>query len=278
MSLLVSVELSKSSLQKIKTGGLLLVAGHEFGSGASVVFEAPVNFAGSSSMKGVIGAYTYVRPNCRLLPGLAGIGRYCSLATGVEIGDGEHPTDWLSTHPFQYGESWVAKRWSKLPPQAKPPRPPAKPKTIIGHDVWIGANAMIMRGVRIGHGAIIAGGAVVTKDVPPYAIVGGVPAKLIRYRFETDLVHRLLQLEWWRYTADSLAGIDFRDASTAISQILQRQAMDELELIPMTGVCVEGTGNVSFKSTEAFHATIDQWSKASAGLPMELKVAQEATT
>lgn len=68
---------------------------------------------------------------------------------------------------------------------------------IIGNDVWIGANAIILQGVTIGDGAIIAAGAVVTKDVPPYAIVGGVPAKVIKYRFSDEVILKLLQIKWW---------------------------------------------------------------------------------
>jgi tetrahydrodipicolinate N-succinyltransferase len=74
----------------------------------------------------------------------------------------------------------------------------------IGHDVWIGARALIRDGVNIGHGAIIGAGAVVLDDVPSYAIVGGVPAKLIRFRFAEDIIKRLLELKWWEWSDDML--------------------------------------------------------------------------
>ncbi|MBC9207038.1 CatB-related O-acetyltransferase [Roseomonas aerophila] len=253
----------KRSMARI---GVLLLADAEMSNAASVIFEAPVNMAGELAMKGPIGAYTYVRPRCRLLAGLAGIGRYCSLATGVEIGDGDHPVDWLSTHPFQYGEAWVANRWSKLAEPPPHPRPPLKPRTLIGNDVWMGTNAIVMRGVHIGHGAIVAAGAVVTKDVPPYAIVGGVPARVIRYRFDRATIVALLRLRWWDYTADSLAGVAFQDVATAIRQVEERQASGVLEVIPMSGGQVNGQGEISHHSTAAFHARIDQWSAEAAGL------------
>jgi hypothetical protein len=76
---------------------------------------------------------------------------------------------------------------------------PQKPGSSIGHDVWVGQDAVILRGIRIGHGAVVAAGAVVTKDVPAYAIVGGNPAKIIRYRFEKEIIDELLSLSWWDY-------------------------------------------------------------------------------
>jgi len=77
-------------------------------------------------------------------------------------------------------------------------------RTQIGNDVWIGARAIVLDGISIGDGAVIAAGAVVTKDVPPYAIVGGVPAKLIRYRFEDDVIQELLKWKWWDLSLDDL--------------------------------------------------------------------------
>ena len=92
-------------------------------------------------------------------------------------------------------------------------------KTEIGNDVWIGEHATIKAGVKIGDGAIVASGAVVTKDVPPYAIVGGVPARLIRMRFGEDTVKRLLASRWWRYSHTQLSAVDITDPGAVLKEI-----------------------------------------------------------
>jgi carbonic anhydrase/acetyltransferase-like protein (isoleucine patch superfamily) len=92
-------------------------------------------------------------------------------------------------------------------------------KIVIGNDVWIGYGAYLARGVTIGDGAVIAAHAVVTRDVAPYAVVGGVPAKLIRYRFVPTLIEALLQLRWWDYGLNALDSVHFEDIERAIKQI-----------------------------------------------------------
>ena len=126
------------------------------------------------------------------------IGKYCSIAAEVRflMNGGNHPTNWLTTYPFPiFGAGWEA---------AMPEQWPSKGDTTIGHDVWIGYGAVIMPGVTIGNGAIIATAAIVTKDVPPYAIVGGNPAALLRYRLEADAIERLQRLAWWDWPAEKV--------------------------------------------------------------------------
>lgn len=143
------------------------------------------------------GRHTYV-VNARIIR--AEIGMFCSIGPEVNIGGlGSHPTNYISTHPIFYsplcqsGKSFATNSdFEEL-------------KSVhIGNDVWIGARALILDGVHIGDGAIIAAGAVVAKDVPPYAIVGGVPAKVIRYRFSEDVIHALLNWQWWSLTDEVL--------------------------------------------------------------------------
>ena len=136
----------------------------------------------------VIGHYSYIGEYTKI-DRCVTIGRYCSIANNVLIGATIHPTNWLSTSPFQY-DKWLEPDCNKCDWTIARP-------TSIGNDVWIGANAIIQSGVSIGNGAIIGSGAVVTKDVPPYAIVIGVPAKVLRYRFSQKIIKKLQKLEWW---------------------------------------------------------------------------------
>ena len=119
------------------------------------------------------------------------IGKFCSIASDVKfiMNGGNHRTDWFTNYPFPiFGAGWE---------KAMPTEWPHKGDTIIGNDVWIGYGATIMPGVHIGDGAIVATNAVVTKNVAPYAVVGGNPAKEIRLRFPPDTIQSLLALGWW---------------------------------------------------------------------------------
>jgi acetyltransferase-like isoleucine patch superfamily enzyme len=120
------------------------------------------------------------------------IGDYCSIAVGVEfVVGGNHRTDWVSTYPFRV-------LW-EMPGAWSDGHPRSEPDIVVGSDVWIGAQALILPGVVIGHGAVIAARAVVTKDVRPYAIVAGAPAREVRRRFNDEQVHALLQVRWWEW-------------------------------------------------------------------------------
>jgi acetyltransferase-like isoleucine patch superfamily enzyme len=151
-----------------------------------------------------IGAFSYGRPKVRFPE--AGrkltLGRYCSIADRVEIFlGGNHRVEWATTYPF----SALRGLWPSAP--ATNDHHASRGDVTIGHDVWLGSGAVILSGVTIGHGAVVAASAVVTRDVPPYAIVGGNPARVIRRRFDDATVERLLEAAWWDLPPDEVAGI-----------------------------------------------------------------------
>ncbi|MBR0560555.1 CatB-related O-acetyltransferase [Neokomagataea anthophila] len=146
-----------------------------------------------------IGDYTYGKPEI-IEAGYAPleIGRFCSIGPEVLIILGNHRVDAVTTYPFKTLKQFWPEAENATDDHA------TKGRVTIGHDVWIGARAVIMSGVNIGSGAIVAAGAIVTRDVPPYSIVGGNPAKVIRYRFSEDMIKKLLGIEWWYWSEDIL--------------------------------------------------------------------------
>lgn len=180
------------------------------------LLEVPCNPTGRSSRWGSFSGADNV--NAGQFIENAEIGRYCSIGMNVSIGLVSHPVSWLSTTWMQYVSTPF--HWNSFLGQSvEVQRFVPKIRTVIGNDVWIGAGAQIMAGVTIGDGAIIAAGAVVTKDVPPYAIVGGVPTRVIRYRFSDALIKRLLSLKWWQYNIADLSGVDWTNAEYAVNKI-----------------------------------------------------------
>lgn len=157
----------------------------------------------------MVGEASYINHNSRMIG--SKIGRYCSIADNVYTGFGHHPLDFISTHSSFFYDTTSQLGWSMFKPSAAPSYDPYKhPEndkgyiTVIGNDVWIGSHAMIMDGITIGTGAVIGTGSVVTKDVPPYAIVAGVPAKIIRYRHPESKINDLLKSKWWKMSFEYL--------------------------------------------------------------------------
>lgn len=173
-------------------------------------------------LKGVDVSKSYVDPTAKVEPGSkllysrferhsfcgydctflhVDVGSFCSIASGVSVGGAHHPIEFMSTSPvfLSHKDSVKSKfgRHDYLPIT----------RTTIGHDVWIGERAIIKAGVNIGHGSVVGMGSVVTKDVPPYSIVAGNPARLIRMRFPARVIEALLRMNWWNLSDPELLRI-----------------------------------------------------------------------
>lgn len=137
-----------------------------------------------------VGDYSYTGPWCMIFQ--CSIGKFCSISYGVTIGPPEHNYKLLSTHPFIYRSKYDFFEDDEMIQEQR-----FEKKLNIGNDVWCGCNSVIARGVNVGDGAVIGANSFVNKDVPPYAIVAGSPAKIIKYRFSENIVNELVNIKWW---------------------------------------------------------------------------------
>lgn len=183
--------------------------------GKNVTLEHPVSIAGRVFAGSNIGKMTFINGDTIVYANVT-MGRYCSVGKSAEIGVANHPTNFLTTHEFTYGSKWF-RNYPEYDKVNKRKFKEAGVKTKIGNDVWIGAKAVIKAGVTIGDGAVIGSCAFVAKDVPPYAIVGGVPAKLIRHRFEPEIVEQLQALQWWDIPFELMSNVRFDNIEQAIA-------------------------------------------------------------
>lgn len=223
------------------------------------IIESPARLDYGVFKFGFMGAFSYIGINgsSTFMVHVESIGRFCSIAANVICGQSEHPTDFVSASPIFVGFSLkgrdvdtfrernqigLAKAGRKLNAALGE----RANKIRIGNDVWIGEAAFIRRGVTIGDGAIIAARAVVTRDVPPYAIVAGTPARIIRYRFEPEVIAELLRLQWWNYGLTALEGADFTDIANVIAVADRRIASGEARLHNGTLAVIGQDRNLSF--------------------------------
>jgi acetyltransferase-like isoleucine patch superfamily enzyme len=169
-----------------------------------------------------VGKYFGMNESCFVAR--ATVGAYCSIGARTSINPFNHPVDWLSIHEFQYHPNsfdWVGeyngiRRLERTPDMYE--------HVSIGNDVWMGHNVNVLPGVSVADGAVIAAGAAVTKTVPPYAIVAGVPAKVIRLRFPEKIVERLLRVKWWDLELSELSGLPFRDVERCVGMLEEIRA------------------------------------------------------
>ena len=180
------------------------------------------------SQKITLGTYSYADLGDLLrFPEKTVIGRYVSIGPGVRIFQANHPTDFLSMHPYFYrSDIGIAEKEAI-----------DRGQVTIGHDAWLGANSIICPGChRIGVGAVVGAGAVVTKDVPDYAIVAGNPARVIKMRFPEGIVDKILNSKWWELSFDEL-----RPFRKELTSVVDEATLDKL-LYRLASLEVKGSG------------------------------------
>jgi len=170
----------------------------------------------------IIGKYFGMNESCFIAR--ATIGNFCSIGARTSINPFNHPSDWLSIHEFQYHPKsfdWV-EEYNGIERLVR--TPDMFEMVSIGHDVWMGHNVNVMPGVSIGDGAIIGAGSVVTKDVPPFAIVVGIPGIVKKLRFSENVVERLIRVKWWDLDLEDLSGLPYRDVERCLELLEEIKA------------------------------------------------------
>ncbi len=227
------------------------------GPSPETILEAPAQLQQGFYDIDFVGAYTYLGGNASVMRHVMMIGRFCSIATRIVCGEAQHSWQHLSAHPIFEGFSkwpeqtapFITANFDMVSKAAAEHRARGEErfgKIVIGSDVWIGEGVNIMRGVSIGDGAVVAARSVVTKDVPPYAIVAGVPARIIKYRFEPEVIEELLRLSWWKYGLTALEGVDFTDITQALAMIDLNIASGRARLYQSPLVRLDAQRNFSF--------------------------------
>lgn len=174
-----------------------------------------------------IGDFSYYGGNIRVVNPESVIGKYCSIGENVQLGLNWHDMALLTTSPIVHirEAGKTIDELKKFPPmqnqefikfQNKKQIPDKLKPVHIGNDVWCGNNVIIFGGLTIGDGAVIGAGSVVTHDVPPYSVVAGVPARIIRYRFDEKTIKELLKLKWWNYSEDIISQLPIHNIDKCI--------------------------------------------------------------
>ena len=194
--------------------------------------ETPVSLCGADIWRDrvSIGAFSYC--GARTILANVSVGRYCSIAEGVQVGMTQHPAGWLSTSPISYVPGFMnfEAHFADADPawhRELPLQPyDLRPATTIGNDVWIGGEAYLRDGITVGDGAIIGTRSVVTRDVPPYAIVAGSPARILRYRFPDSVIERMLAVAWWRFNILDFGNFNVSAPEACLIQLEEAIAED----------------------------------------------------
>ena len=217
----ISVDVGRSA-RCLEASGIHLGPGTNLLLGLRTAIEPPCSIlAGAESPDGFsFGAFSYSWS--RITRFVGSIGRYCSIAGQVNLGDWEHPTDALTTSVVTFDHHFPLGAYARRRnPNVFRIRLPSPTPICLENDVWIGKGSYIKSGLAIGTGAIVGANAVVTKDVPPYAIVAGVPAQIKKSRFSDELIDKLLKSAWWQYLWVDIGDIDPIDPSAGCDTIAE---------------------------------------------------------
>ncbi|EHM03095.1 bacterial transferase hexapeptide repeat protein [Acetobacteraceae bacterium AT-5844] len=197
---------------------------------SKVTVEPPLHMGpGSEFHSGSVGRYCFINAGTIIYNDVH-IGRFSTFARRCQIGGAEHPLHHLTTSFFRISRNWFPNdplaQTAELIPNSRPPGRERGQKILIGNDVWIGAEVVILKGVSIGDGAVIGAGAVVTRDIPPYAVVAGNPARVLRYRFDQQTISELMELKWWELPPEQIAELPLNDVERCIALLRDIRARD----------------------------------------------------
>lgn len=202
-------------------------------------YERPAWISGHRLKNCVVGAFTFFNAAGSTSAYRVRFGRYAQIGESSILGPPEHPYDWFSTHPFAFTRPshlpsmYVMPDFARLAPEESDGRSFADETpndTVIGHEAYVGASCFVKRGVTIGDGAVIGARSLVTRDVPPFAVAVGTPARVVRLRFPERQVERFQTLAWWRYDlAPWKRHVDFSRIEETLSFFEERKAAGELQ-------------------------------------------------
>ena len=165
------------------------------------------------------------------------IGRYCSVSWNVRIMGPHHAYQWVTSSEVMYRpDSALRAAFDHYGVEWKARDNPQKPLPVIGNDVWVGQDVLLARGIRLGDGCVVAAGAVVTKDVPPYAVVGGVPARVVKWRFPMHVIVDLQRLRWWDYALPEFSHLSLENPETFVGEFAELLAGNQVERMKPIGL------------------------------------------
>ncbi|QRM43190.1 CatB-related O-acetyltransferase [Rhizobium sp. BG4] len=195
---------------------------------SQTTIEHPIHVGpGCVVMADSIGRYCFINANTCIFDSVT-IGKFVTFARNCQIGGVEHPIHYVSTSFFRISKKWFPDdpvvQGAETIPNKTPKNRKRSNKIVVGSDVWFGASSLVLKGITIGDGAVVGAGAVVTKDVPPYAIVAGNPAKIIRYRFDHQTIRDLLRLRWWDRDIDIILKLPLDNVEKTIALLSEIDA------------------------------------------------------